>query len=88
MIGRPPTPKNLPIPVELEQEVQASACYKIATTSPGDGVERIEQGRTHHIVVNDPQVSINFMDAPKRCNKEPTLGSYHTRRHFECNRFL
>jgi hypothetical protein len=51
-------------------------------------VERIEQGRTHDIAVNDTQVSINFMDAPKGGNKEPALGSYYARRHFECNRFL
>src|SRR6266568_2987953 len=81
VIGRPPTPKNLPIPVELEQEVQASACYKIATTSLGDGVERIEQGRTHHTAVNDTHTRTNHMDPTHQSNRRPTHRSYNPPSH-------
>src|SRR5260370_36243615 len=88
MIGGPPVPKNLTVPAELYQQIYACTRYKIPTPGTGDGVQRIEQRRTDHILMHNTRVRINLVDASKRSHKYSPVCIYHPCSHFDCNRFL
>src|SRR2546423_9962110 len=73
MIGCPPAPEQLPFLRELQDSIQASAGYQVASLASRERVKHIEHRQAHHVLFYSREIGRDFMHIKNRGNKDSVV---------------